>query len=40
MAQHGDVKMPDLLQTLAPMPKTRSTNIHDKCKAVYGQPRA
>ena len=40
MAQHGDVKMPDLLHTLARCPKALSTNIHDRCKAVYGQPLA
>jgi hypothetical protein len=37
MAQHGDAKLTDLLQTLADCPKTRSASIHDRCKAVYEQ---
>ena len=35
MAEHGDAKLTDLLQTLADCPKTRSASIHDRCKAVY-----
>jgi hypothetical protein len=35
--QHGDAKLPDLLQTLANCPKARSASIHDRCKAVSGQ---
>jgi hypothetical protein len=34
--RHGaDIKMPDLLETLANCPKTRSASIYDRCKAVY-----
>ena len=36
--QHGDAKLTDLLLTLAACPKARSAGIHDRCKAVYGQP--
>jgi hypothetical protein len=36
MVGHGDAK--DLLLTLAACPKARSANVHDRCKAVYGQP--
>jgi hypothetical protein len=35
--EHGDAKLPDLLQTLAVCPKTRSASIHDHCRAVYGR---
>lgn len=35
--QHGDAKLTDLLQRLANCPKARSANIHDRCKAVFGQ---
>ena len=38
MEQHGDAKLTDLLQTLANCPKARSASIHDRCKAVFGQP--
>ena len=38
MEQHGDAKLTDLLLTLAACPKARSAGIHDRCKAVYGQP--
>jgi hypothetical protein len=38
MELHGDAKLTDLLQTLAECPKARSASIHDRCKAVYGQP--
>jgi hypothetical protein len=38
MEQHGDAKLTDLLQTLANGPKARSASIHDRCKAVFGQP--
>jgi hypothetical protein len=38
MERHGDNKLIDLLQTLANCPKARSTSIHDRCKAVFGQP--
>ena len=34
MERHGDVKLPDLLATLADCPKARSVSIHDRCKAV------
>jgi hypothetical protein len=27
----------DLLQELAVCPKARAANVHDRCKAVYGQ---
>jgi hypothetical protein len=35
MEWHGDAKMTRLLQTLANCPKARSTNIHDRCRAVF-----
>ena len=35
MAQHGDPKLTDLLETLANCTKARSASIHDRCKAVY-----
>ena len=35
MAQHGDPKLTDLLETLANCAKARSASIHDRCKAVY-----
>ena len=34
MAEHGDAKLTDLLQTLADCQKARSASIHDRCKAV------
>jgi len=37
IAEHGDAKMTDLLQTLAACPKAGSVSVHDRCKAVYGQ---
>ena len=37
MAQHGAAKLPDLLLTLADLPKAHSVSVHDRCKAVYGQ---
>jgi hypothetical protein len=37
MAEHGDAKLTDLLETLADCPKARSISAHDRCKAVYGQ---
>jgi hypothetical protein len=37
MAEHGDAKLTDLLQTLADCPKANSVSVHDRCKAVYGQ---
>jgi hypothetical protein len=30
-----DVKLPDLLVTLAGCPKTRSVRVRDRCKAMY-----
>jgi hypothetical protein len=39
MAEHGDAKLTDLLLALANCQKARSASIHDRCKAVYGQPR-
>ena len=38
MELHGDAKLTDLLQELANCQKARSASIHDRCKAVYGQP--
>ena len=35
MAQYGDAKLPDLLQTIANWPKARSVSIYDRCKVVY-----
>jgi hypothetical protein len=38
MEQHGgDAKLTNLLHTLADCHKTRSTSVHDRCQAVYGQ---
>ena len=37
MERRGDARLTDLLQTLADCPKARSANIHDRCKAVFGQ---
>ena len=37
MERHGDAKMTDLLQTLANCPKARSTNIRDRCRAVFAR---
>jgi hypothetical protein len=36
--RHGDARLTDLLVTLADCSKARSISIHDRCKAVYGQP--
>jgi hypothetical protein len=33
MEQHGDAKLPGLLQTLADCPKARSASIHDRCNS-------
>jgi hypothetical protein len=35
MERHGDAKLTDLLWTLVECPKAKSTNIYDRCKAVY-----
>jgi hypothetical protein len=35
IAQHGNAKLTDLLQTLADCQKARSASIHDRCKAVF-----
>ena len=35
MAEHGDVKLTELLATLADCPKARAAGIYDRCKAVY-----
>ena len=35
MAEHGDVKLTDLLVTLADCQRARSANVHDRCRAVY-----
>ena len=35
MERYGDAKLTDLPQTLANCPKTRSANIHDRCRAVF-----
>ena len=37
MAEHGDVKLTDLLATLADYPKERPVSIHDRCKVRYGE---
>jgi hypothetical protein len=29
--QHGDAKLPDLLEALADCPKVRSASTHDRC---------
>jgi hypothetical protein len=31
----GDIRMPELLETLADCPKAQSARIHDRCKATY-----
>jgi hypothetical protein len=36
--EHGDAKLTDLLLRLADCHKARSASIHDRCKAVFGQP--
>ena len=33
--EHGDVKLTELLVTLANCPKARSASIYDRCKVVY-----
>ena len=35
MAKHGDAKLLYLLDTLDNCPKAQSTNIYDRCKAIY-----
>jgi hypothetical protein len=35
IAEHGDVKLTDLLVTLADCDKARSVSIHDRCRARY-----
>jgi hypothetical protein len=35
MAEHGDVKLTELLATLADCPKARAAGIYGRCKAVY-----
>jgi hypothetical protein len=35
MERHGDAKLTELLCTLVECPKAKSTNIYDRCKAVY-----
>ena len=40
MAQHGDAKLTDLMQTLPNCQKARSASIHDRCKAVYRAARS
>jgi hypothetical protein len=36
----GDVKLTELLATLADCPKARAAGIYDRCKAVYEGLRA
>jgi hypothetical protein len=36
MEEHGDAKLPDLLQALANCQKARSASIHDRCKRAKG----
>jgi hypothetical protein len=38
LSRQRELHMTDLLQTLANCPKARSASIHDRCKAVFGQP--
>jgi hypothetical protein len=35
MAEHGDVKLTELLTTLADCPRARVASIYDRCRAVY-----
>ena len=35
MAEYGDAKLIELLETLASCPKARSASVYDRCKAVY-----
>ena len=37
MEQHGDARLPELLDVLADCPKGRSQSVYDRCKAVYGK---
>jgi hypothetical protein len=37
LAQHGDAKLPDLLETLADSKRARDGGIYDRCKAVYDE---
>jgi hypothetical protein len=36
LAEHGDARLPELLQALAQCPKGKSHSIYDQCKVVYG----
>jgi hypothetical protein len=41
LVEHGaEAKLTDLLRELVDCTKSRSATIHDRCKAVYGKPRA
>lgn len=35
IAEHGDTKLPELLQNLAQCPKMRSVSVYDRCKVRY-----
>jgi hypothetical protein len=35
IVEHGDVRLTDLLATLADCPNARAASVHDRCKAVY-----
>jgi hypothetical protein len=35
MAEYGDAQLTELLPVLASCPEARTTNIYDRCRAVY-----
>ena len=35
--QHGDARLPELLDVLADCPKAKAASVYDRCKAVYGK---
>jgi hypothetical protein len=37
MEQHGDARLPELLDVLADYPKAKAASVYDRCKAVYGK---
>jgi hypothetical protein len=37
MEQHGDARLPELLDVLADCPKAKAASVYDRCKAVYGK---
>jgi hypothetical protein len=35
--QHGDARLPELLDVLADCPKAKAASVYDRCNAVYGK---